>query len=193
MAFDKEKVRQKIAFIGEKIGAEADPRLLNEYRLLFKKGFSFFRRSWAAAYLLMLYDQEQEARSGKDRGSFRSRPRGSPWEEKEKVPNRSEGSGKPDDGETAPRPFLPEEESRRLFISVGRNRHVFPREILGLIITRAQVGREDIGMIRILDSYSFVQVRDTVADRIIEALNGTVFRGRPMTANYARLKREEGS
>jgi hypothetical protein len=193
MTFDKEKVRRKIEIIGEKISAEADPRVLNEYRALFKKGFSFFRRSWAAAYLLMLYDQGQGLGPGRDRGAARSRSRGPSWEGREKASNRAEASGRRDDGESAGRPFLAEEESRRLFISVGRNRHVFPREILGLIITRAQVAREDIGMIRILDSYSFVQVRDTVADRVIEALDGTVFRGRPMTANYARLKREEGA
>jgi hypothetical protein len=195
MAFDKENVKQKIAVLGEKINAEVDPRILDEYRILFKKGFSFFRRSWAAAYLLMLYDQGFVP--GRERGSFRSRSRSSSWEGKEKV--QAEAPGKRDEGESGgrvvdsvPRPFLAEEESRRLFISVGRNRHVFPREILGLIITRAQVAREDIGMIRILDSYSFVQVRDTVADKIIEALNGTQFRGRSITANYARLKREEG-
>jgi hypothetical protein len=200
MAFDKEKVRREIEIIAEKISAEADPRVLNEYRALFKKGFSFFRRSWAAAYLLMLYDQGQGLGPGRDRGAARSRSRGPSWEGREKNPNRAEASGRRGEGESggrpadsAPRPFLAEEESRRLFISVGRNRHVFPREILGLIITRAQVAREDIGMIRILDSYSFVQVRDTVADRVIEALDGTMFRGRPMTANYARLKREEGA
>jgi hypothetical protein len=200
MALDKEKIKQKIAIIDEKIGAEADPRLLGEYRTLFKKGISFFRRSWAAAYLLMLYDQGEGFDLGRERGPGRSKTRGPAWGERERISSRSEGPGKQDDGETGgraadsvPRPFLPEDESRRLFISIGRNRHVFPREILGLIITRAQVAREDIGMIRILDSYSFVQVRDTVADTIIEALNGTMFRGRPLTANYARLKREEGS
>jgi hypothetical protein len=194
---DKEKVKQKIALIGEKIGGDVDPHLLNEYRLLFKKGFSFFRRSWAAAYLLMLYDQGQGFNHGRERGPARSKAKDPAWEEK--IPGWVEGSGKQDDGtaggrtsDSVPRPFLPEDESRRLFISIGRNRRVFPREILGLIITRAQVVREDIGMIRILDSYSFVQVRDTVADKIIEALNGTTFRGRPLTANYARLKREEG-
>jgi hypothetical protein len=197
MAFDKEKVKQKIAAIGEKINAEADPRVLNDYRLLFKKGFSFFRRSWAAAYLLMLYDQGQ-LNTGRERDFARSRIKAPPWEGREKVPNRAETLRKQDEGESRPadfafRPFLTEEESRRLFISIGRNRHVFPREILGLITTRAQVTREDIGMIRILDSYSFVQVRDTVADTIIEALNGTMFRGRPITANYARVRREEGT
>jgi hypothetical protein len=181
---DREKVGKKIALISEKLDADIDPRLLNEYRLLFKKGFSFFRRSWAAAYLLMLCDRGLDL--GRERGPVRRGSRAFPGGEGEKAP------ALPPDAAPGPRPFLAEEESRRLFVSIGRNRRVFPREILGLIITRAQVAREDIGMIRILDSYSFVQVRDTVADTIIEALNGTVFRGRPMTVNYARLKREEG-
>jgi hypothetical protein len=197
MAFDREKIKQKIAEINEKIGGEADPRLLNEYRVLFKKGISFFRRSWAAAYLLMLYDLGQGAGNSRKESGSRSRAGPSLEGEGKKSPRRAEGSGKRDGGETsgrtaAPRPFLAEEESRRLFISIGRNRRVFPREILGLILTRAQVAREDIGMMRILDSYSFVQVRDTAADAVIEALNGTTFRGKTITANYARLKREEG-
>jgi hypothetical protein len=187
---DREKLRQKIALIGEKINSEADPHLLNEYRSLFKKGFSFFRRPWAAAYLLMLYDQGNLGRAParpRTKGPFSGeggRP-GAKWD--------GASQEAPWTGPSGPRPFLAEDESRRLFISIGRNRHVFPREILGLIITRAQVAREDIGVIRILDSYSFVQVRDTVADTIIEALNGTVFRGRTITANYARLKREDGT
>jgi hypothetical protein len=192
MAFtiDKEKVEQKIALISKKIDADVDPRLLNEYRVLFKRGFSFFRRSWAAACLLMLYDQ------GQGRGLNPGGVPGRRSREGERAPGRFESSARRENGENsrqaAPRSFLAEDESRRLFISIGRNRHVFPREILGLIITRAQVDREDIGIIRILDSYSFVQVRDTVADAIIEALNGAVFRGRTITANYARIKREEG-
>ncbi|GHV06702.1 hypothetical protein FACS189485_15680 [Spirochaetia bacterium] len=90
-----------------------------------------------------------------------------------------------------PRPPLPEEESRRLFISIGRNRRVFPREILGLITVKAEISRDDIGAIRIMDNYSFVQVRDSVADDIIEALNGQPFRGRTLTVNYARARKED--
>ena len=69
---------------------------------------------------------------------------------------------------------------------------MFPREILALINARAKVAREDIGIIRILDNYSFVQVRSSAADTVIEALNGQNFRGRALTVNYARSRREEG-
>jgi RNA recognition motif-containing protein len=74
---------------------------------------------------------------------------------------------------------------------VGRSRRVYPREILGLINAKTAVPREDIGAIRILDNYSFVQVRDTVAEKIIEALNGVNFRGRTLAVNYAKFRKEE--
>ncbi|MDR2160143.1 MAG: DbpA RNA binding domain-containing protein [Treponema sp.] len=178
--FDKEKTKKNIALIVEQIKNEADPELLNQYRSLFRKEVSLFHRSYTAAYLLMLYDQGRlrgqgggyRDRSGQGRGARSARTTEEPRTEKQYP--------------------LPDEESRRLFISIGRNRHVFPREILGLINSGTAVAKEDIGAIRILDNYSFVQVRSTVADTIIEALNGKSFRGRTLSVNYAHSRRDGG-
>jgi hypothetical protein len=188
--FDKEKTKKNIALIVEQIKNDADPELLNKYRSLFRKEVSLFHRSYTAAYLLMLYDQ---GRLSDRNGGFKNRPpaftagRGgkSGRQGTERLRNTEEART-----ETRQYP-LPEEESRRLFISIGRNRRVFPREILGLINSAAAVAREDIGAIRILDNYSFVQVRNTVADAIIEALDGKPFRGRTLAVNYARSRRDE--
>jgi RNA recognition motif-containing protein len=43
-----------------------------------------------------------------------------------------------------------------------------------------------------LDNYSFIQVRSSAADTIIEALNGQSFRGRILSVNYARPRKDEG-
>jgi hypothetical protein len=205
--FDKEKTRKKIGLMLEKIKTEVDPHLLNEYRSLFKKEVSFFRRSWVAAYLLMLSEQGNVGRFDKNRpagnfnrdsgGSSRSRsPEGrqSASSSGNSRPEYSRTEPRTDSSRTeVPRKPLPEEESRRLFISIGRNRRVFPREILGLITTKTAVSRDDIGAIRILDNYSFVQVRDSVADTIIEALNGKPFRGRTLSVNYARVRKDDSA
>jgi hypothetical protein len=108
-------------------------------------------------------------------------------------PAASTSDGVPDySAASLPRQYsLAEEDSKRIFISIGRNRRVFPREILGLIIAKTGVSRDNIGAIRILDNYSFVQVRDTVADQIIEALDNHVFRGRTLTVNYAKTRKDE--
>ena len=176
---DREKTKKTIALVLDNIRTEADADLLDEYHRLFKKEVSLFHRTTAAAYLLMLFDQGKNLRAA--RGNFSGA---------EGKPRRAEKySGDP---ELLPRRRvqLAEEESKRLFFSAGRSRRVFPREILGLINTKTAIPREDIGAIRILENYSFVKVRDTVAEQIIEALNGIMFRGRPLTVNYAKSRRD---
>ena len=178
--FNREKAKKNAAHILERIRDDANLELLNEYRRLFKKEIPFFRRSWASAYLLMLFDQKFPARG---EGRFR----GAGGEGRLPAGGGVSSPGR----EAEPRRYpLPEAESKRLFISVGRNRRVFPREILGLINSKTAIPKEDIGSIRILDNYSFVQVRDTVADNIIEALDGISFRGRILSVNYAKSRRD---
>jgi RNA recognition motif-containing protein len=182
LKIDKEKTKKNIAVILDRIKNEADPQLLNEYRSIFKKEVSLFSRSYTAAYLLMLYEQENSGRSFKSGGrstGLRNRERAGNTENRS---NTSEGEGNPSP--------LAEEDSKYLFISIGRNRRVFPREILGLINTKTDIPREDVGVIRILDKYSFIQVRNTSADTVIEALNGKSFRGRTLQVNYAHARRE---
>ncbi|MDR1587482.1 MAG: DbpA RNA binding domain-containing protein [Treponema sp.] len=188
---DKEKAKKNITVILDKVKNEADPRLLNEYRSLFKKEVSLFRRPWVTSYLLMLYDQGALGQGGRFRKSGAYPPVGMENRGASFKPGRKNGNSENGTRGDPARYPLSEEESRWLFISVGRNRRIFPREILGLISTKASVSREDIGAIRILDNYSFVQVRDTKADGIIEALNRQLFRGRTLTVNYAKTRKEE--
>jgi hypothetical protein len=180
---DREKTRKNIRLLLEKLKAGGDLQRISEYRSLFKKEVPLFRRSWVAGYLLLLHDPDALSRAL------------SRIEKKEKKrPRKSGGAGKSfaggEGGSGQSWQPLAEEESTQLFISAGRNRRVSPRDILGLIIAKAPVSREDIGVIRILDNYSFIQVRDRVADRIIEALDGQPFRGRTLAVNYARTRKE---
>jgi hypothetical protein len=177
---DTEKTKKNIAFILDHMKTDADPVLLGEYRKLFKKEVSLFRRSWAAAWLLMKF--EQGGRPGKN---------SSPRYGESRFRQEARNNGGETNGDDQRFPPLPEEESKRLFISIGRNRRVFPREILGLILGKTNLSREDIGSIRILDNYSFVQVRDSTAEQIIKTLNGVMFRGRTLAVNYAKSKKDE--
>jgi hypothetical protein len=171
--FDKEKTKRIISLVLEKIKTEVDLQVLYEYQSLFKKETSLFNRSKAAAYLLMLCDQGKVLRLR----DYRKRP----------VFSGTDENARSD----AQHYTLTDKESTQLFFSAGRSRRVFQREILGIINTKTAIPREDIGAIRILDNYSFVQVRDSVAQEIIEALNGMNFRGRPLTVNYAKANKDE--
>ncbi|MFP3090679.1 DbpA RNA binding domain-containing protein [Treponema sp. TIM-1] len=172
---DDVAIKKHLAEFLDKIHTEADPELLNAYRSLIRREVSLFKRSYLSAYLLMLFEgQHTRKRPGKSA-----------------KPPRDRGD-RTDRTEVTHYP-LAEEESARLFIGIGRNRKVFPRELLGLINAKTAVPREDIGAIRILDNYSFLQVRTSSADKIIEALNGSSFRGRTLVVNYARNRKEESA
>jgi hypothetical protein len=180
---DKEKVLNNMAVILEKMESDADIGLLDEYRKLFKKGVPLFKRSWAAAWLLMYYDQREIPRStGKPVKPVKT---GKP----EKPSSRKESaSGPKEEKESAAEHSLPDGESKLLFISVGRKRRLYPKDLLSFILSNTNVAREDLGLIRILDNYSFIQVRSARAQEIIEKLNGVKYRGRPLSVNYAKPK-----
>ena len=189
---DKEKAKRNLEAILEKIQTETDITQLHEYHKLYKKEISLFKRSGTAAWLFMYYDQREtpsvknsSAKSAVSGGASRVKPSSKP-QENQNFRQAKNASDKP--------PLeinLSEEESKRLFISIGKNRRLFPREVITLIMSKTTTPREDIGMIRILDNYSFVQVRDTKADEIIEKLTGVKFRGRTLTVNYAKPKATE--
>jgi len=207
MPFDKDKAKRNLEGILEKFNTDTDIALLHEYHKLYKKEVSLFKRSWAAAWLFMYYDK-RETPSPRPAGSPHSadsprpvgrqadgqRPVDGPRQadKQEKIKGKKEDDSDIKKTSTAVEISLPEEESKMLFISIGKNRRLFPREVITLIMSKCSTAREDIGVIRILDNYSFVQVKDTKADEIIAALTGHKFRGRTLTVNYAKPKSADG-
>lgn len=178
-----EKAGNNLAVICDKL-KDTDITLLHEYHRLYKKEVSFFRRTETAAWLFMYYDRNEipPLPSADDTRIKTSDTKA------QKQQNKSEKKSFSSDESP-----LPDEESKQLFISIGKNRRLYPREIITLIMTKAGVLREDIGIIKILDNYSFVQVRDAKAGMIIEALKGLHFRGRTLAVNYAKPKSGDSS
>jgi hypothetical protein len=178
---DMEKAKRNIEVIRDNMHSNTDVFLLKEYHKLYRKEISFFKRSWAAAWLFMYYDQKETPplRSIKTLKTDR----------KSKV-NGIKKAATDDSSLSADDIVLSEEEAKKLFINIGKNRRLFPREAISLIISKTTAVKEDIGVIKILDNFSFLQVRDTKADEIINALNGIKFRGRKLTVNYAKPKND---
>ena len=183
MPFDREKAKRNLEGILEKFNTDTDIALLHEYHKLYKKEVSLFKRSWAAAWLFMYYDKRETPSP---------LPAGGPLTAEKQQKEKKEDSGEIKKTSATVESLLPEEESKMLFISIGKNRRLFPREVITLIMSKSSAAREDIGVIRILDNYSFVQIRDTKADEIITALTGLKFRGRTLTVNYAKPKNPDG-
>lgn len=75
-----------------------------------------------------------------------------------------------------------------LFVGIGRNRKVFPKDLIHLFINTGKIDRAMIGEIRILDNYAFVSIEKEAADKAISALNGINYRGRNLNVNFAKQK-----
>lgn len=80
-----------------------------------------------------------------------------------------------------------------LFISIGKNRKVFPRDLVQLIASAGKIQKTDIGDIKILDNYAFVEVDEKLAQSVISLMDGITYRGRRLTVNFAKKKGEDGA
>jgi ATP-dependent RNA helicase DeaD len=79
-----------------------------------------------------------------------------------------------------------------LYIGIGRRRGVRPADIVGAIAGEANVPGDSIGAIEITDQFTLVDVNESDADRVIQALEGAQIRGRPVSVRRSREDRGEG-
>ena len=167
----------------EKVRTEADPVELTDLKKLFKKYVPFTLRGYVAAYLLkVLLDGNRGGRSRFQRKNRKDRSMRT--ERSERAPR----SDRTVDVPPSPRVTIDPSLADNIFINVGRNRGVYPRDLVSLLCQAAEVERERIGDIRVLDNYSFVQIYSEDAPKIIDSLNGTEYRNRKLVVNYSRKK-----
>lgn len=175
----------------QKIKSEEDPIILNEYKKIFKKNVPLTLRAYVAAYLAKnaVSGRHYEGRPRRERmsGRMSRRYNDNAVRQNDRFEERHEGT----EERRPKRVPLEEGLTTTIFISAGRNRRVFPRDLLGVIASVSGLERERIGDIKVLDNYSFVQLYIEDADRVIAALNQYNFRGRPLTVSYSR-KKEDG-
>ena len=69
----------------------------------------------------------------------------------------------------------------RLFVGAGRRAGIRPGDLVGAITGEAGIESQSIGAIEINDGFSLVEVPETLADDVIEALRATKLRGARVT------------
>ena len=74
----------------------------------------------------------------------------------------------------------------RLFLSVGQRDGIAAGDLLGAITGETEIEGSQVGRIDVKESFSRVEVHDSVADRVIRSLNGTSIRGRSVRVDYDR-------
>ena len=170
---------------------KANPDELEALKKVFKKNFPLTLRSYVAAYLLRNAGGAIfRFNNYKEREDFHMNR-----EERFSRYDRTESQSEDISETQAPRERftrvqIPAENSETVFVSIGRNRRVYPRDLVGLFISVAGIEKERIGDIRVLANYSFVQLFKEDAEKAISALNGHIYRGRALSVSYSKQRPE---
>ena len=74
----------------------------------------------------------------------------------------------------------------RLFINIGSKDGLRPSDVVGAIANEAQIPGKSIGVIEIKDTYSFVEIPDHLAEKVVNAIQGSRIRNREVRVEIAR-------
>ena len=75
-----------------------------------------------------------------------------------------------------------------LFVSIGKSKKVYPKDLVKLFTSTLPLKEDDIGSVRVLDNYSFVNISQDYAKQAVETMDSIKFRGRNITVNFAKKK-----
>ena len=187
--------------------SEDDIQALNAIKKLYKKNIPWSRRQYVTAYLVKQALQGKGSRFGRndrqDRFNSRDKRNESRSErnaersfknENTKAERKHESAERAasteQHAEKAPRVHIDPSMATTIFIGIGRNRRVYPRDLVGLLVSVAGLDRERIGDIRVLANYSFIQLFTEDCEKTINALNGYDYRGRKLSVSYSKQKEE---
>ena len=197
MAFRRNEeldMNQVAAFLQDavsKVKTGEDFETLEQLKQVFKKNVPLTMRSYVAAYLLKnargAIFHFNNYRGREDYHAHHDDERRSRYERSDRSDRTPREDGA-DVRERPPRVQIDPSVAATVFVGIGRNRRVFPRDLVGLFISVAGLERERIGDIRVLANYSFVQLFAEDAEKAINALNGYDYRGRKLSVSYSKQR-----
>ncbi len=209
MAFNREfeineaQLEDFLSNATERVRTSENVDLLSDLNKLFKKNVPLTVRKYVIAYLLKealkhyhpfnnnrrdRFDRNDRFDRG-DRNSHQRPEKNFRQERTERAPEAAEEStASEEERPRHPRVEIPEDQATSIFISIGKNRRVYPRDLVGILIAIAGIDRERIGDIKVLANYSFVQLYTEDAQTAIDKLNGYDYRGRKLAVSYSRQK-----
>ena len=207
MAFNREfeinesQLEEFLANATERVRTSENVDLLSDLNKLFKKNVPLTVRKYVIAYLLKEAlkhyrpfnnrrdrFERNERNDRNDRNSRQRQDRNFRQERAERASEPAEEAASEEERPRHPRVEIPEDQATSIFISIGKNRRVYPRDLVGILIAIAGIDRERIGDIKVLANYSFVQLYTEDAQTAIDKLNGYDYRVRKLAVSYSRQK-----
>jgi hypothetical protein len=181
--FNEEDFISLLKNVVQHIQEDEDLVEITRLKRVFKKAVPLSRRSYVGCFLAKILLEQGGAKflAGREKHSgARIKPQRKRFQRGEESREKS-----------APHHIIIDESlAAKIFISIGKNRRVFPRDIVHLLSQKANLSQDRIGEINVCDNYSFVQLFAQDAESAIAALNGCGFHGRTLTVSHARKKEE---
>lgn len=188
---DMESVAAYLKDAVNKVKTQENPDVLNDIKKTFKKNVPLTLRMYVAAYLVKEMQKGGKGGFRSSRRDFHENKKFSSVRQPRERDIKAYSSESGEERTPHPRVQIDPTLASTIFISIGRNRRVFPRDLVGLLISVAGLERDRIGDIRVLANYSFVQLFSEDAEKTIAALNGYDYRGRKLAVSYSRQKDAE--
>jgi len=150
--------------------APSDPDMLTQVRAIFRRRIPLHLRSYAAALMIL------RAAGVSRQPVLKSYP-SAQKAEPQKVESPSEEVRSPSGVAMAP-----------LFVSMGKRQRLRPQELRALISEKTGILSSDLGRVHLFDNYSFIDIPEAEATRIIEAVNGATIHGKALEIKPARKR-----
>lgn len=186
---NEEQVAEFLNSAVNSVKTEENVDILADLSKLFKKNVSLSVRKYVTAYLLKeaLRHSHSYGKSSRHQASqkYNNTKAKSEYKQAEKAPEAAAEVRVHHE-----RVQIDPENATSIFVSIGKNRRVYPRDLVGLLIGVAGLDRERIGDIKVLANYSFVQLYTEDAQGAIDKLDGYEYRGRKLAVSFSRQKGE---
>ena len=190
---DEEKAAEFLENAVEKILTEEDIDTLVELGKLFKKNVPLTRRKYVIAYMLKeslkhFHSFGRGSRNNRADNRRGGRDHDYKNEYKKEYTQNESFTAEAEERPRHPRVEIDPDKATSIFVSIGKNRRVYPRDLVGLIVAVGGIDRERIGDIKVLANYSFVQLYTEDCQTVIDKLNGYNYRGRSLAVSFSRQK-----
>ncbi len=79
----------------------------------------------------------------------------------------------------------------RLFLNVGKKEKLTPLRLIGIINNALDSGKAEIGKIEILKSFSFFEIENPAAQKLLTAIKSQTFEGRNLSVEVANASQDD--
>jgi superfamily II DNA/RNA helicase len=83
---------------------------------------------------------------------------------------------------------IPTGNMQTLFVSIGRRRKVHPKDLMKLFQKALDIKSTEIGPIKVLDNYSFIDLEGKLCKKAVDQMNGMEYRGRKISVDFAKKR-----